>query len=112
MNQDNRGQFSLKLIQKCPVCNNDYHEGQIEILEENIRGFLAYMTCGFCSSSIIVQVNTMPHGLVGNAILTDLSSVEVMDYAQHDQVLGDNVLEMHQLMGKANTFLARLRNID
>ena len=46
MDNDKRGQFSLKLIQKCPVCNHDYLEGKIigkeeliEVLQSKIHGY-------------------------------------------------------------------------
>ena len=110
MNDDQRGQFSLKLIQKCPVCNHDYTEGRIEILDEHEQGFLAYLTCGFCSSSIIVRVMTMPHGLIGNAILTDLTSAEVMDFALEPEVGSDNVLDLHRLISQDSSFIEKLRN--
>ncbi|HLC63918.1 MAG TPA: hypothetical protein VJK25_01025 [Patescibacteria group bacterium] len=110
MDNDKRGQFSLKLIQKCPVCNHDYTEGKIEILDEAEQGFLAYLTCGFCSSSIIVRVMTMPHGLIGNAILTDLTSAEVMDFALEPEVGSDNVLDLHRLISQDSSFIEKLRN--
>ncbi len=109
MNNSQKGQFSLKLVQKCPVCNHDYTEGKIEILDENEQGFLAYLTCGHCSSSIIVRVMTMPHGLIGNAILTDLSAIEVMDYTLEPEIISDNVLEIHQLINKDSSFIEKLK---
>src|SRR3989339_565653 len=98
MDQNQKGQFSLKLIQKCPVCNHDYTDGRIEILTESEMSFLAYLTCVYCSSSIIVRVMTMPHGLIGNAILTDLTSSEVMDFSLESEIEANNVLSLHELM--------------
>ncbi|MCX6785988.1 MAG: hypothetical protein NTZ18_04020 [Candidatus Komeilibacteria bacterium] len=111
MNQDQRGQFSVRLIQKCPVCNNDYNEGRVEILEENEYSFLAYLTCGFCASSIIVRVMTMPHGLVGNAILTDLTAAEVAVYGAEPSVVSDQVLAIHQLIDSNGFFIEKMRKI-
>lgn len=110
MNQDQRGQFSLRLIQKCPVCARDYNGGRIEILSESDQSFLAYMSCGSCSSSIIVRVLTLPHGLVGNAILTDLNGAEVLSFSEVEPVLSNQVLEMHQLISQDAAFIDKMRN--
>lgn len=106
---DSKGQFSMKLIQKCPVCNQDYLEGKIQILEEADSSFLAYLTCNYCHSSIIVRVMTLPHGLVGNAILTDLYSEEVGKFAEAEIVKSNDVLEAHQEIGQGAAFLEKMR---
>lgn len=104
-----KGQLNLKLIQKCPVCNADYIDNRIEVIDENDRSFLAYLSCGFCFSNIIVRVITMPHGLVGNAILTDLGPIEVLEYAQTENIKGDNVLEAHTLISQDSNFIEKLK---
>ena len=109
MNADQRGQFSLRLIQKCPVCNQDYTNGKIQILTEENNTFLAYLTCGQCNSSILVRVMTMPHGLVGNAILTDLASDEVLQFSSEERVSSNNVLEVHDYLTKKSDFIQRLK---
>jgi hypothetical protein len=109
MNQDRNGKFSLKLVQKCPVCNGDYQQGRIDILDEDERGFLAYMTCNFCASSIIVRVATLPNGLVGNAILTDLSNSEVLDYSSSGKIKSNQVLALHELVTSDGGFIEKLK---
>lgn len=107
-----RGQLNLKLIQKCPVCNADYLDNRIEVINENDRGFLAYLSCGFCSSNIIIRVLTMPHGLIGNAILTDLGPIEVLEYSQTGEIKGDNVLEAHALISQDSNFIEKLKKVN
>ena len=109
MINNQRGQFSLKLVQKCPVCNNDSHEGRVEILDEGDFGFLAYLTCSVCSSNILIKVITMPHGMIGNAILTDLSASEVMQFAVTEDLESNSVLEFHQLINKDGSFIEKFR---
>jgi len=104
-------QLNLKLIQKCPVCSSDYIDNHMEIIEENDRSFLAYLSCGFCSSNIIVRVVTMPHGLIGNAILTDLGPIEVLEYSHAENIKGDNVLEAHAMISKNSNFIDKLKRI-
>ena len=107
MNQ--KGQFSLRLIQRCPVCNQDYINGQIQILDEENNSFLAYLTCGNCYSSILVRVMTLPQGLVGNAILTDLASEEVMPFSEEGQISGNEVLLIHDYLLQNSDFIERLK---
>ena len=111
MNQINnpQGQFSLRLIQKCPVCNSDYSNGRIQILDEGNNSFLAYLTCVNCHSSILVRVMTLPHGLVGNAILTDLGSEEVVFFSDGDEVSGDEVLTIHDYLANKKDFIQHLK---
>ena len=106
---DYKGQFSLRLIQKCPICNQDYASGRIQILEEEGNSFLAYLTCGFCHSSILLRVMTLPHGLVGNAILTDLSSEEVLPFSEESKVISNDVLFIHDYLAKDEDFIQRLK---
>ena len=103
--------MNLKLIQKCPVCNADYLDNRMEVIDENDRGFLAYLSCGFCSSNIIIRVLTMPHGLIGNAILTDLGPIEVLEYTRIDAIKGDDVLEAHALISQDVNFIDKLKRI-
>jgi len=99
----------LRLIQKCPVCGSDYTEGRIEILDEDEKSFLVYLSCGFCSSGLIVRVMTLPHGLIGNAILTDLAAPEVLSFSESPTVLGNHVLEIHELINKDSSFIEKMR---
>ena len=103
--------MNLKLIQKCPVCNADYLDNRMEVIDENDRGFLAYLSCGFCSSNIIIRVLTMPHGLIGNAILTDLGPIEVLEYTKIDAIKGNDVLEAHALISQDVNFIDKLKRI-
>ena len=106
---DYKGQFSLRLIQKCPICNQDYGSGRIQILEEEGSSFLAYLTCNFCHSSILVRVMTLPHGLVGNAILTDLASEEVIPFSEENKIVSDDVLFIHDYLAKDGDFIQKLK---
>lgn len=106
-----KGQLNLKLIQKCPVCNADYIDNRIEVIDENDHSFLAYLSCGFCASNIIVRVVTMPHGLIGNAILTDLGPIEVLEYSQTENIKSDNVLEVHQMISQDSNFIDKLKRV-
>ncbi|MFW0837965.1 MAG: hypothetical protein ACKKL5_03110 [Candidatus Komeilibacteria bacterium] len=88
---------SIRLVQQCPVCNRQYQENRVQIIAEDNNTFLAYMTCHFCQSNIIVRVFSLPQGLVGSAILTDLAPTEVLHFMNQSVVSANDVLAVHQL---------------
>jgi hypothetical protein len=92
--------FNLRLVQHCPVCRAESASAKVEILEELGSSFLAYLSCVRCGSSLIVRVITMPQGLVGNAILTDLSSEEVVRFSEVGAVGEDFVLGTWQALAQ------------
>ena len=79
------------------MCRAEQVTANVEILEEVGSGFLAYLSCTRCGASLIVRVAAMPQGLVGNAILTDLSSDEVVRFALTSNVTPDDVLATWEL---------------
>jgi hypothetical protein len=87
---------SIRLVQNCPVCNRKYQQNRVQIIDEFGKSFLAYLTCNFCQSNLIVKVISMPQGLVGNAILTDLNPEEVLRFSDGTRISGDDILNIHQ----------------
>jgi len=88
--------INLRLIKNCPICNADYHQSMIQVLDESEFGVLTYATCQACGANLLTRLAAMPHGVVGNAILTDLTPLEVGSYSGSDDLTGDDVLAIHQ----------------
>ena len=99
---------SIRLVQNCPVCDRKYQPNRVQIIDEFGNSFLAYLTCNFCQSNLIVKVISMPQGLVGNAILTDLSPEEVLRFSDAATVSGDDILNVHQSLSN-NEILTYLK---
>jgi len=95
---------SIRLVQNCPVCDRKYQPNRVQIIDEFGNSFLAYLTCNFCQSNLIVKVISMPQGLVGNAILTDLSPEEVLRFSDGIKVTSDDILNVHQSLTKNEIF--------
>ncbi|MFH1668161.1 MAG: hypothetical protein ABH884_04045 [Candidatus Komeilibacteria bacterium] len=93
---------SIRLVQQCPVCDRKYHEERVQIIDEQGNSFLAYMTCTFCQSNIIVRVISMPQGLVGSAILTDLTPEEVLKFSHEENIKANDILSVHEINKKGN----------
>ena len=92
--------LNLKLIRRCPVCSQDYQQSMIQVLDENEYGVLTYSTCHNCGSNLLTRFTSMPQGVVGNAILTDLLSSEVMDFAKLEELAEDDVIFIQQALSQ------------
>lgn len=92
--------LNLKLIKKCPVCNADYQQSMIQVLDENEYGLLTYATCKSCGANLLTKFASLPQGVIGNAILTDLKPQEVMDFAAQDELSDNDVLDIQYLISK------------
>jgi hypothetical protein len=70
----------------------------VQIIDERGNSFLAYLTCAFCHSNLIVRVMSLPQGLIGSAILTDLLPTEVLRFSEDPPLSLDDILAVHQAM--------------
>ena len=95
---------SIRLVQNCPVCNRKYQPNKVQIIDELGNAFLAYLTCTFCQSNLIVRVVSLPQGLVGSAILTDLDPMEVLRFSNGIKVSSDDILNVHQSLNNNKIF--------
>lgn len=92
--------LNIKLVKTCPICQTEYQQNLMQVLSENETGMLTYVTCTHCQASLLTRFSTLPQGIVGNAILTDLKSEEVMPFADSDALSENDVLDIHQLIIK------------
>ena len=92
--------LNLKLIKKCPICSADYKQANIQILDENEFGVLTYATCASCKANLLTKFSSLPQGVIGNAILTDLSPQEVLDFAIEGDIDADEVLDIQAMLSK------------
>lgn len=104
MINDYNSSLNLKLIRRCPVCQHGYKQSMIQILDENELGMLTYATCDNCEANLLTRFSSMPHGVVGNAILTDLKPEEVLEYADEIDLTSDDVLEIQQSVNSKDLF--------
>ncbi len=88
----------MRLIKKCPICSGDYRESNIQILDESEYGVLTYASCHICGGNLLTKFASLPQGIIGNAILTDLSPEEVLDFAESSDLEADEVLDIQKLL--------------
>jgi hypothetical protein len=90
--------LGLKLIKKCPVCQSDYQQAMMQVLEESDYGILTYASCQGCGANLLTKFSVLPQGVIGNAILTDLKPQEVLDFAERKNLSADEVLDVQYLL--------------
>ena len=91
---------NLHLIKKCPICSADYEQSSVQVLDENEFGVLTYASCHSCRANLLTKFTSLPQGVIGNAILTDLSPQEVLDFAAKSPVEADEVLDIQAMLSK------------
>ncbi len=96
MSKKNITEYALKLIKNCPACGVDYKIENINTVEENDEDFLVCFSCSACQSSLLSRVMTMPFGLVGSAILTDLKAEEINKFKDSEPVTANDVLSIYE----------------
>lgn len=92
--------LNLKLIKRCPICSVDYQPANIQVLDENEFGVLTYASCASCKANLLSKFTSLPQGVIGNAILTDLSPQEVLDFATDTAIEADDVLDIQAMITK------------
>ena len=68
-----------KILQKCPICGFEYDYNKIRILETEDFYILSYLKCSNCLAGVILKIFILPHGLVGQAVVTDLDADEILN---------------------------------
>lgn len=89
-------QLSLKLIQRCPACEMPFQQAQVTILSETNLTVLAHLHCTNCRVNLLANVVNMPQGLVGNAMLTDLTVAEALRLLELKQLTEDDFLSLYK----------------
>ena len=67
----------LKLVNKCPVCSEQYQPFQASIVEEKDEAQLVHIQCRKCASAIVALIVNGQMGLTSVGVITDLSSDDV-----------------------------------
>ncbi|OGY89306.1 MAG: hypothetical protein A3B30_03775 [Candidatus Komeilibacteria bacterium RIFCSPLOWO2_01_FULL_52_15] len=102
-------QLSLKLLEKCPSCQSFVPAANVHILAESDTKLLAHLACQHCTAKYLTYIVNQEHGIVGNAIVTDLSYAEVLAFDSLKPLNEDDVLTLHRSI-HSNDFIAYIRN--
>lgn len=100
--------LSLKLLQKCPSCESVLDSAMVHVLIESDTTMMAHIACSSCLASFITMLSNHPHGMVGNAILTDLNYPETMQSLTAESITEDEFLTLYRMI-EAPNFIELLR---
>jgi hypothetical protein len=90
-----------KLIKKCPICGEEYNHNKIKILESQDLYILSYLKCTSCDSGLALKILMLPHGMVGQAVVTELDDEELKNVKKvNKSITGEDVLFMYDYFKK------------
>jgi len=96
-----------KLIQKCPICGQEYNHNKIKILESEDLYILSYLKCASCNSGLVLKILMLPHGMVGQAIVTELDEEELIDIKKNNQpIASEDVLFIYDFFKKGEVLFS------
>ena len=104
-----------KLIQKCPICGQEYNHNKIKILESQDLYILSYLKCTNCNSGLALKILMLPHGMVGQAVVTELDDEELKNIKKVNKAIsGEDVLFMYDFFkkGEGLPFVASAKKGD
>lgn len=89
---------SVHIIKQCPVCNKNYTDEVIHILEETEETTLIHITCPSCKSALVASISTTELGMGLVGVVTDLNENDVMRMRENDPFSEDDLLEFYSLI--------------
>src|SRR3989344_8913223 len=102
-------QLSLRLIEKCPSCHSLIPHRNINILDETENNLFAHLDCAHCHTKYLTYIVNHPQGLIGNAILTDLTYEETLNFIDLKPIDENNFLVIHKAITTTD-FIKELKN--
>ncbi|MCD4704517.1 hypothetical protein K8R66_00390 [bacterium] len=102
-----------KLIQKCPVCGKEYQHNKIKILETQDLYILSYLKCSNCHSGLALKILMLPHGMVGQAVVTELDGEELKNFKKVSKAIAsEDVLFVYDFFKKKKSLVEGLKSVS
>lgn len=89
-------QEALKIISRCPVCNQQYVADQAKIFAKQEGARMAHFTCGSCHSAFVAMIVFVGHGLSSLGMVTDLSFEDAERLHKAEPISVDELIEGRQ----------------
>lgn len=99
-----------QVLSSCPLCQSSYTPIGARILAERDDAHLLFLECRQCGTAVTALVTAGPQGLTSVGALTDLTSVEVLDFADRQSVTHDDVLDLFDWLDRQPATIATLRS--
>ncbi len=89
---------NLESLAKCPICNKNYGQTNILVLEDSDRKKTLHVTCRSCNVSSLVFISSGKMGIVSLGMLTDLTTEEARLIFKGEAVSTDQVIDVHEYL--------------
>lgn len=102
------GNDSLKLVSYCPLCEARHQPTQARILAKDGETRLVHVTCKKCGGATLALVMQNDAGASTVGVVTDLSHDDVLRFQEGRRVSTDDVIEVHEALGKGLSSLFKI----
>lgn len=89
----------------CTICGKRFDFLRLQVLDEQDGATLMYIRCGHCMTGSISSISVGQGKLKFVTAPTDLTEEEIMHFRDEDQLIADNVLEIHAHLESHENFL-------
>jgi ribosomal protein S27E len=91
---------SFQFFVKCSVCNQDFKQENLMVLEENQQQSIFHALCPNCKTATMIFLSSTHSGLVSLGMATDLNQEEAKKFFGQEAVNVDEVIDVHSLLFK------------
>lgn len=91
-------QEGLKLMRNCPICKQEFSEGDIKIVEKQGDSSLVHVTCAKCLNAVLAVILISPFGMSSVGVITDLDEQDVMRMNNKASISEEDVLNFYQFV--------------
>lgn len=89
------GTSDYKILKQCPLCETQYTERSVKIIEQKAESELVHMTCIHCKHAILACIVKSRHGVSSVGMLTDLQVEDVQRLHKKSPLHDNDVLDFH-----------------
>ncbi len=90
----------INQLTPCPICEFQYSEKEITVLDEMRGRVIAHLTCRKCNSTSLVFVTGNQQGIVSVGVLTDLDKGEVESRFKSKPTSTNQVLDVYKYLNE------------
>lgn len=91
---------NLEHLTKCPLCQKEYGNFNITILDQKRGKATLHLTCEYCQTASLVFVIVNQSGILSLGMVTDVTKEEAKRMLNREAVSADDVVEIYGLLKK------------
>jgi hypothetical protein len=99
-NFNHRPEDGLRIVSRCPICQQEHNPTETAILDENDGAHLIYIKCRNCNSGVVAMVAMGVTGVTSLGLVTDLTSQEILKIKDFGRINEEDVLSLHKYLEK------------